>query len=99
LAQIGEVLALTWKQVDLENNLLNVFAHKTHKIRIVPLNKEARRVLESWAMGKKNEFVFYNHETGKPFVDLGAGFALPCRNAGSRVLRGTRCGTLLLPAW
>jgi integrase len=33
-------------------------------------------------MGRKNEFVFYDHETGKPFVDLKAGFALACRKAG-----------------
>jgi site-specific recombinase XerD len=33
-------------------------------------------------MGKKNEFVFYNHESGKPFVDLDAGLALACRKAG-----------------
>jgi site-specific recombinase XerD len=33
-------------------------------------------------MGRKNDFVFYNHETGKPFVDLKAGFALACRKAG-----------------
>ena len=80
--RIGEILALTWEQVELEKNLLNVFAHKTHKIRPVPLNTEARRVLEFWAIGRKNEFVFYNHETGKPFVDLKTGFALACRKAG-----------------
>ena len=33
-------------------------------------------------MGKKNEFVFYNPETGKPFVDLKAGFSLACKRAG-----------------
>jgi integrase len=71
-----------WQQVDLEKNLLNVFAHKTHKIRHVPLNTEARRVLDFWALGRRNDFVFYNHETGKPFVDLKAGFALACRKAG-----------------
>jgi integrase len=80
--RIGEILVLTWEQVELEKNLLNVFAHKTHKIRQMPLNVEARRVLEFWALGRKNEFVFYNHETGKPFVDLKAGFALACRKAG-----------------
>jgi integrase len=80
--RIGEILTLTWERVDLEKKLLNVFAHKTHKIRPVPVNTEARRILEFWAMGKRNEFVFYNHETGKPFVDLKAGFALVCRKAG-----------------
>jgi integrase len=80
--RIGEMLSLTWEQVDFEKNLINVFAHKTHKIRPVPINTEARRILDYWAMGKKNEFVFYNHETGKPFVDLKSGFTLACRKAG-----------------
>src|SRR5262249_20889668 len=31
---------------------------------------------------RKNEFVFYNLETGKPFVDLKAGFAQACKKAG-----------------
>jgi hypothetical protein len=34
------------------------------------------------ALGKRNEFVFYNPETGKPFVDLKAGFKLACKKAG-----------------
>jgi len=80
--RIGEILSLTWESVDLENNLLSVFAHKTHKIRPVPINARARRVLEYWALGRKIQFVFYNHETGNPFVDLKAGFALACRKAG-----------------
>ena len=80
--RIGEILSLTWESVDLENNLLSVFAHKTNKIRGVPINTGARRVLEYWALGRKSEFVFYNHETGNPFVDLKAGFELACRKAG-----------------
>jgi integrase len=79
--RIGEILSLKWEGVDLEKNLLTVFAEKTHKIRPVPINSEAGRVLEFWTLGRKNEFVFYNHETGKPFVDLKTGFALACRKA------------------
>jgi len=84
--RIGEIRSLKWEGVDLEKNLLTVFAEKTHKIRPVPINSEARRVLEFWTLGRKNEFVFYNHETGKPFVDLKAGFALACRKAGIEVV-------------
>jgi len=51
--RIGEILTLAWERVDLEKNLLSVFVHKTHKIRPVPLNTEAPRVLEFWAMGKR----------------------------------------------
>ena len=57
-------------------------------------------MLEAWALGKKNEFVFYNYETGKPFVDLSAGFALACQEAGisgvtSHALRHTFASRLL----
>jgi integrase len=46
------------------------------------MNPETRKILEAWWHGKKNEFVFYNYVTGKPFVDLKAGFALACQKAG-----------------
>jgi integrase len=82
---IGEILSLRWENVDLEHNLLAMFSHKTQKTRTVPINSDnsdTRRVLEAWAIGRKNEFLFYNHETGKLFVDLDAGLALACRKAG-----------------
>jgi integrase len=80
--RIGEIFSLRWSQVDWEKNVLNVFAHKTQKTRGVPLNAEALQVLQAWKLAKKNDFVFYNLETGKPFVDLKAGFALACDKAG-----------------
>ena len=80
--RIGEILSLTWKGVDLENDLLTVFAQKTQKNREIPINAKARRVLEYWALGRKSEFVFYNHETGNPFVDIDAGLELACKKAG-----------------
>lgn len=80
--RVGEIFSLQWPRVDMQNGILNVFAPKTGKTRSVPINSEARRVLEAWALGRKNDFVFYNHDTGKPFVDLKAGFALACRKAG-----------------
>ena len=80
--RVGEIFSLCWSNVDLEKNLLNVFAPKTQKIRGIPINADARKVLEYWALGKRNEFVFYNPETGKPFVDLKAGFKLACEKSG-----------------
>ena len=79
---VGEIFSLQWSRVDLDNGILNVFAPKTGKPRPVPMNSEARRVLEAWALGRRNDFVFYNHDTGRPFVDLKAGCALACRKAG-----------------
>lgn len=80
--RVGEIFSLRWSNVDLEKNILNVFAPKTQNIRGIPINAHARKVLEYWVLGKRNEFVFYNPETGKPFVDLKAGFKLACKKAG-----------------
>jgi len=78
----GEIFTLRWSDVDFEKSILNVFAPKTQKTRAVPINSEARKVLEAWALGRKSEFVFYNLETGKPLVDLKSGFGRACRKAG-----------------
>ncbi len=80
--RIGDILSLPWSGIDLETNILKVFAAKPGKITEIPINSEVRKVLEYWRLGKRNDFVFYNPETGKPFVDLKAGFALACRKAG-----------------
>jgi integrase len=80
--RIGEIFGLQWANVDLEKSILSVFAPKTQKSRAVPINSDARKVLEYWALGRRNEFVFYNPETGAPFVDLKVGFGLACRKAG-----------------
>jgi integrase len=80
--RIGEIFILLWSNVDWEKGVLNVFAPKTGKIRVIPINSETRRILETWVKGRRNDFVFYNYETGKPFVDLSAGFALACKKAG-----------------
>jgi integrase len=80
--RIGDIFSLRWSQVDLEANILNVFAAKPGKVTEIPINAEVRKVLGYWLLGKRNDFVFYNPESGKPFVDLKAGFALACQKAG-----------------
>jgi integrase len=78
----GEIFSLRWSHVDLQRGILSVFASKTQTIREVPINSEARKVLEAWKLNQKNEILFYNPQTGKPFVDLKTGFALACEKAG-----------------
>lgn len=80
--RVGEIFSLRWSNVDLKKGILTIFSPKTEKLREVPINAETRNVLEAWWLGKKAEFVFYNPETGKPFVDLKAGFAVACQKAG-----------------
>jgi integrase len=80
--RIGEIFSLRWSNVDLQKGILAVFASKTQTIRETPINSETRRVLEAWNLNKKNENVFYNPQTGKPFVDLKTGFAIACEKSG-----------------
>lgn len=80
--RIGEIFSLRWPQVDMEKRIISAFGHKTGKAREVPSNLETLKVLLGWQHNKRNEFVFYNPETGKPFVDLKGGFALACKKAG-----------------
>jgi integrase len=80
--RVGEIFSLRWSHVDLPRGILSVFASKTQTIREIPINSDARGVLEAWKLNKKNESVFYNPQTGKPFVDLKTGFALACEKAG-----------------
>jgi integrase len=49
----GEIFILRWSNVDFEKNILNVFAPKTQKTRAVPINSDARKVLEFWARQKE----------------------------------------------
>jgi integrase len=80
--RIGEIFSLRWSNVDLKGGILAVFASKTQTIREIPINSETHRVLEAWKLNKKNEGVFYNPQTGKPFVDLKTGFNLACEKSG-----------------
>jgi integrase len=81
-SRIGEIFSLRWQDVDLDKGVINSFAHKNQKLRIVPINAEVRRVLEFWNLGRKNEYVFYNQKTGERFVDLDTGLQLACTKAG-----------------
>jgi integrase len=78
----GEIFSLRWSHIDLQRGILAVFASKTQTIREIPINSDTRKVLEAWKLNKKNENVFYNPQTGRPFVDLKTGFALACEKAG-----------------
>ena len=81
--RIGEIFSLRWLSVDLKRGILTVFAPKTEKLREVPINLETRKFSRLGGSGRKNEFVFYNPETGKPFVDLKGRIRTRLRQGGN----------------
>ena len=81
----GEIFSLRWSHIDLQRGILAVFASKTQKMREIRINLETRKVLEAWKLNKKNENVFYNPQSGKPFVDLKTEFALLVKKRESQM--------------
>src|SRR5262249_33793835 len=78
----GDILNLTWEEVDLEGNVIIPKVRKNRKQLEVPLNDEAERVVRAWHGIKKCRYVFYNPETGDRFKDLWLGLKKACRKAG-----------------
>ncbi len=72
----GELFKLTWCDINFDRATLLAKTSKskkhTYKVRYIPLNSEAMKVLKVWNKQsiKQNEFVFINEETGKPFTTL-----------------------------
>lgn len=66
----GELLALTWADVDKEQRLLRVQASKTGKTRYIPLNDVAMATLDGLDRNVVSLFLFWNPETGTRWYDL-----------------------------
>ncbi|MCC6747517.1 MAG: tyrosine-type recombinase/integrase [Deltaproteobacteria bacterium] len=78
----GEVLGLSWDQVDLERGTIRLGHQdtKTNAGRIVPLTE--RCVCALGGLDGGGRWVFQNPQTGKPWRNLRASFILACKGAG-----------------
>jgi integrase len=86
----GEVVALTWPEVDLEGRQLRLGATKTgYSVR--PLGRAAADLLESLPRHAKSETVVASGEKGKPYGDLSRAWA---RIAARAKVRGITPHTL-----
>ena len=94
-----EFLGLKVRQVDFENNLLEIFAPKTNTFRHVGMEQKVRDALLTLCQERQpDEYVFTNPLTGKRYVDPKKGLKRACTLAavkhigwhGLRHTRGTR---------
>ena len=46
--RLGEILNLTWKEVDLESGILTLLVRKSRRMLELPLNKKALSILNGW---------------------------------------------------
>lgn len=79
----GEILGLTWDEVDLNHGfiLLEQEDTKNGERREIPINGAARGALQGAVRRLDVPYVFYDHETGKPYKDVKKGFNGACRRA------------------
>ncbi len=78
----GEILGLTWDQVDLKHGFILLDVTKSGKRREIPINVTVRGVLQEIIRRLDSPHVFVNPETGKRYQDVKRSFGTACRKAG-----------------
>jgi integrase len=87
----GELFKLKWTDIDFDKGFIHIREPKGGESQIIPLNEQARQVLNNHPKTAANIFVTH---TGKPFVDIGRRVNVIKRAAGIgpefRALHGLR---------
>ena len=76
----GEILALCWNDVDLENRKVTVKKTKSNEIRVIPINQTLYHELSNLSHGSDGEYIFSNGN-GHRFGDIKKGFSLALKRA------------------
>jgi integrase len=83
--RLGEILGLTWEQVDLRAKEIRVLRTKSGSPRVVDINSHLFRMLSRLRERDGNgPYVFSNPKTRKPYRKLRKSFETACRKAVSR---------------
>jgi len=79
----GEILRLTWDQVDLKHGfiLLDMTMTKNGERREIPINDTLRGTLQGIVRRIDVPYVFYESKTGKPFSEVKRSFNTALRKA------------------
>jgi len=85
--RLGEILSLTWAQVDLRKGLIRVERTKSGLSRLIPINTSLYGVLEAIRGQSSGAFLFRNAKTEKPLGSVKTAFKAACRRAGINGLR------------
>ena len=84
---MGEILRLTWAQVDFKKGLIRVERTKSGLSRLIPINASLYSVLEAFRGQSSGAFLFRNAKTEKPLGSVKTAFKAACRRAGIIGLR------------
>ncbi len=81
----GEILSLSWENVNLSKRCIHIEDSKSGKSRNVPMNSLVVETLS--VIPQDSEFVFFNPMTGKPIKDVKTTFKKTCEKAKIKELR------------
>jgi len=81
-ARRGELLSLTWDQVDFKGKAIHLTKTKSGKARTIPMNQTVYETLARLRERATSEWVFESPRTGRAFVDLKNGLREAYKKAG-----------------
>ena len=76
-----EILSLTWKCVNFDNNKITLLDTKNGKKRFIPINSVVRSILKDAHKKKICDYVFVNPITQTRYSDLKRSFVAVCKSA------------------
>jgi len=83
----GEILKLTWRQIDFEAKQIRVENTKSGRARVVPINQKLNELFINLRSNTGySSFVFFNSRTGKPYTTIKTAFNAACRRANIKGL-------------
>jgi integrase len=80
----GEILSLTWDNVDMKHGFILLDKTKNGERREIPINGTLRAVFQSLVRRLDVPYLFFDPATGKPYQDVKRSFNRACRRAGIR---------------
>ena len=81
----GEILNLKWSNIDFEQGFIELLETKSGKSRQIPLSKTLKNMFLQ--MPKTDEYVFINHQTGKPYTTIQKSFSTVIKKANIQNFR------------
>lgn len=80
----GEILNLTWDQIDFKHGYILVEKTKKNERKEIPLSNSLKEVLMTLPRHPHVPYVFFNPKTLKPYTGVKRAFHTACRRAGIR---------------
>jgi len=78
--RLGEILTLTWGQVDFEQRVITILHSKSGKVRKVPMNETLWETLRAIKKNAAQDAVFISDRTGRPYK-------INCRGSWDKALK------------